>query len=109
VLILINQETEDKLCSKVEESYNIIGKKWMGLIIHTLMEEPKRFSEIHAYIPDLSKRMLNERIKELEDCGIVLRNVITDRPVRTEYSLTKKGTELGRALKTVEDWANKWL
>lgn len=106
---MINQETEDKLCSKVEESYNIIGKKWMGLIIHTLMEEPKRFSEIHAYIPDLSKRMLNERIKELEDCGIVLRNVITDRPVRTEYSLTKKGTELGRALKTVEDWANKWL
>ncbi|MEH7334203.1 helix-turn-helix domain-containing protein [Neobacillus drentensis] len=103
------KETQDKVCSKVEESYNIIGKKWMGLIIHTLMEEPKRFSEIHAYIPDLSKRMLNERIKELEDCGIVLRNVITDRPVRTEYSLTKKGTELGRALKTVEDWANKWL
>ncbi|MBV7509088.1 helix-turn-helix transcriptional regulator [Bacillus sp. sid0103] len=103
------KETQDKVCSKVEESYNIIGKKWMGLIIHTLMEEPKRFSEIHAYIPDLSKRMLNERMKELEDCGIVLRNVITDRPVRTEYSLTKKGTELGRALKTVEDWADKWL
>ncbi|MGG3466238.1 helix-turn-helix domain-containing protein [Neobacillus pocheonensis] len=103
------KETQDKVCSKVEGSYNIIGKKWMGLIIHTLMEEPKRFSEIHAYIPDLSKRMLNERIKELEDCGIVLRNVITDRPIRTEYSLTKKGTELGRALKTVEDWADKWL
>lgn len=104
-----DKDTQDKLCSKVGESYNLIGKKWMGLIIHTLMEEPKRFSEIHAYIPDLSKRMLNERIKELEDCGIVLRNVITDRPVRTEYSLTKKGTELGRALKTVEDWADKWL
>ena len=42
--------------------------------------------------------MLNERFKELEDCGIVLRNVITDRPVRTEYSLTKKGTELGKSL-----------
>lgn len=107
---MIDKEIQNnKVCSKVEESYNIIGKKWMGLIIHTLMEEPKRFSEIHAYIPDLSKRMLNERIKELEDCGIVLRNVITDRPVRTEYSLTKKGTELGRSLKTVEDWANKWL
>ena len=63
------------------------------------MEEPKRFSEIQTFIPDLSKRMLNERIKELEDCGIVLRNVITDRPVRTEYSLTKKGIELGNLLK----------
>ncbi|WP_010284819.1 winged helix-turn-helix transcriptional regulator [Bacillus timonensis] len=106
---MVEKESKERVCSKVEESYHIIGKKWMGLIIHTLMEGPKRFSEIHAFIPDLSKRMLNERIKELEDCGLVLRNVITDRPVRTEYSLTKKGHELGKALKTVEDWANKWL
>lgn len=102
-------ETENKLCTKVEECYHIMGKKWMGLIIHTLMEEPKRFSEIHASIPDLSKRVLNERMKELEDNGIVLRNVIADRPVRTEYSLTKKGTELGRSLKALEAWADKWL
>jgi DNA-binding HxlR family transcriptional regulator len=103
------KDTQGRLCSKVEESYHMIGKKWMGLIIHSLMEGPKRFSEIHAFIPDLSKRMLNERIKELEDCGLVLRNVITDRPVRTEYSLTKKGHELGKALKNVEAWADKWL
>jgi DNA-binding HxlR family transcriptional regulator len=55
------------------------------------MEEPKRFSEIHAFIPNLSKRVLNEWMKELKDNGIVLRYVIADRPVRTEYSLTKKG------------------
>ena len=89
---------QNKLCVHVEECYHLLGKKWTGLIIHTLMEEPKRFSEIHTFIPDLSKRVLNERMKELEDCGIVLRNVITDRPVRTEYSLTKKGIELGRSL-----------
>ncbi|MCC3358161.1 winged helix-turn-helix transcriptional regulator [Bacillus sp. REN16] len=106
---MLEKEGQERLCSKVEESYHMIGKKWMGLIIHTLMEGPKRFSEIHGFIPDLSKRMLNERIKELEDCGLVLRNVITERPVRTEYSLTKKGHELGKALKTVEDWANTWL
>ena len=100
---------QNKLCVQVEECYHLIGKKWMGLIIHTLMEEPKRFSEIQAFIPDLSKRVLNERIKELEECGIVLRNVITDRPVRTEYSLTKKGTELGRSLRPLEAWAEKWL
>src|SRR3954462_5352019 len=100
---------ESKLCVQVEECYQIVGKKWVGPIIHTLMDEPKRFSEIYAFIPDLSKRMLNERMKDLEDCGIVLRNVITDRPVRTEYSLTKKGTELGRSLQVVEAWAEKWL
>jgi DNA-binding HxlR family transcriptional regulator len=102
-------DTENKLCSKVEECYHILGKKWVGLVIHTLMEEPKRFSEMHAFIPDLSKRVLNERMKELEENGIVLRNVIADRPVRTEYSLTKKGTELGRSLKGLEEWAEKWL
>ena len=100
---------QNKLCVHVEECYYLLGKKWTGLIIHTLMEEPKRFSEIHTFIPDLSKRVLNERMKELENCGIVLRNVITDRPVRTEYSLTRKGTELGRSLKPVEAWAEKWL
>ncbi|NWQ43257.1 helix-turn-helix transcriptional regulator [Bacillus sp. EB106-08-02-XG196] len=102
-------DTENKLCSKVEECYHILGKKWVGLVIHALMEEPKRFSEIHTFIPDLSKRVLNERMKELEDNGIVLRNVIADRPVRTEYSLTKKGTELGQSLKALEAWADKWL
>ncbi len=105
----MEKDIQERVCSKVEESYHIVGKKWMCLIIHTLMEGPKRFSEIHTFIPDLSKRMLNERIKELEYCGIVLRNVITDRPVRTEYSLTKKGHELGKSLKTVEAWAEKWL
>ncbi|MCG7335632.1 helix-turn-helix transcriptional regulator [Sporosarcina sp. ACRSM] len=100
---------EPQLCDKVEHSYQLIGKKWTGLIIHTLLEEPKRFSEIHAYIPDLSKRVLNERIKELEEYGIILRNVTTGRPVRIEYSLTRKGNELGKALKAVEAWADKWL
>ncbi|MBV7507973.1 helix-turn-helix transcriptional regulator [Bacillus sp. sid0103] len=102
-------EIVNKFCSKIEECYHILGKKWMGLIIHTLMEEPKRFSEIHTFIPDLSKRVLNERMKELEDNGIVVRTVILDRPVRTEYSLTKKGTDLGRSLKSLEAWAYKWL
>ncbi|GIO32607.1 MULTISPECIES: winged helix-turn-helix transcriptional regulator [Paenibacillus] len=105
----MNDEKYETLCQKIEMAHQITGKKWVNLIVHTLMEEPKRFSEIHAYIPDLSKRMLNERIKELEDNGIVIRNVISDRPVRIEYSLTRKGTELGRALQAVEKWAEKWL
>ncbi|MEH7393332.1 helix-turn-helix domain-containing protein [Bacillus sp. JJ1503] len=106
---MIEHANQKQLCDKVEHSYHLISKKWIGLIIHTLMDEPKRFSEIHAYIPDLSKRVLNERMKELEEDGLVIRNVITDRPVRTEYSLTRKGTELGKALQTIENWAEKWL
>lgn len=106
---MTEEEQKYELIKKVEKCYEIICKKWMGIIIHTLMTEPKRFSEIHVAIPDLSKRMLNERMKELEDCGLVLRHVITDRPVRTEYSLTRKGNELGSSLRTVERWAEKWM
>ncbi|MFJ7934107.1 winged helix-turn-helix transcriptional regulator [Sporosarcina sp. NPDC096371] len=102
-------DQKNEICHKVEECYHIIGKKWMALIIYTLMKEPKRFSEIHTFIPDLSKRMLTERMKELEDTGIVIRNVIPDRPVRIEYSLTRKGNDLGTALQAVEGWAEKWL
>lgn len=104
-----DDENAKQICEKVEQSYQIIGRKWVALIIHTLMEEPKRFNEIHAYIPDLSKRVLNERMKELEEEGLVVRHVVTERPVRTEYMLSRKGTELGRALSSVERWADKWL
>ena len=75
---------------KVEKSFELIGKKWTGLIIYVLMSGPKRFSELNESIPALSRRLLTERIKELEDHGIVVRNVIPDRPIRSEYSLTQK-------------------
>jgi DNA-binding HxlR family transcriptional regulator len=99
----------EQLCAKVEHAHRLVSRKWVSLIIHTLMEEPKRFGEIHGYIPDLSKRVLNERLKDMEQEGILIRNVITSRPIRTEYSLTRKGVELGRALQALEDWAEKWL
>ncbi|WP_442916928.1 winged helix-turn-helix transcriptional regulator [Lysinibacillus sp. 54212] len=100
---------EDVICNEVELAYEIIGKKWVCLIISSLMDVPKRFSEINCLIPDLSKRVLTERLKELEDYGIIFRNVITDRPIRSEYSLTRKGHDLGVALQTVEAWGKKWL
>ncbi|MED1205946.1 winged helix-turn-helix transcriptional regulator [Heyndrickxia acidicola] len=103
------EDQKNKLSIEVERSYQLISKKWICLIIHTLMESPKRFSEIHEFIPDLSKRMLNERLKEMEEWGLVIRNVIADRPVRTEYSLTRKGTELGKSLKSIEAWGEKWV
>ena len=107
--MMTRQNNTSKIYNKVEDCYHFIGKKWVGLIVYTLMTEPKRFSEVHTLIPNLSKRVLTERMKELEDSGIVIRNVIPDRPVRIEYSLTKKGNDLGIALQAVETWAEKWL
>ncbi|MBE2973986.1 winged helix-turn-helix transcriptional regulator [Priestia megaterium] len=94
---------------KVEKSFELIGKKWTGLIIYVLMSGPKRFSELNESIPALSRRLLTERIKELEDHGIVVRNIIPDRPIRSEYSLTQKGTELGKILGPISQWAESWV
>lgn len=102
------RKSED-VYTKINAAYQIIEKKWMCAIICCLLKEPKRFSEINSKIPELSNRMLTERVKELEDIGIVFRQVITDRPIRTEYSLTQKGQDLGKALKPIQDWAKHWL
>ncbi|NHM32494.1 helix-turn-helix transcriptional regulator [Bacillus sp. C11] len=102
-------EEQPNLCPKVEKTFELIGKRWTGLIIYVLLSGPKRFSEINSFIPDLSKRVLTERMKELEEHGIVLRHVIPERPVRTEYHLTKKGSELGKILGPISQWANNWI
>lgn len=102
-------EKQKELCPKVEKSFELIGKRWTGLIIYVLMSGPQRFSELHEMIPQLSRRVLTERIKELEEHGIVIRHIIPERPIRSEYLLTKKGTELGKILGPISEWADSWV
>ena len=102
-------DEQPNLGAKVEKSFELIGKRWTGLIIYVLMSGPKRFSEINTIIPDLSKRVLTERMKELEENGVVIRHVVTERPIRTEYLLTKKGTELGKILGPISQWGESWM
>ena len=86
------------LCPKFESAFTLLSK-WTGLIIKSLLEESKRFREIADIIPNMSDRMLSERLKELESEGIVVRNVYPEVPVRIEYGLTDKG----KALESVMD------
>ena len=73
------------------------------------MEGPLRFSEVKVLVPDLSDRLLSERMKELEAEGIVERHVIDDMPVRVEYRLTAKGHALEPAVRSLKVWARSWL
>jgi DNA-binding HxlR family transcriptional regulator len=68
-----------------------------------------RFSEIAQAVPDLSDRLLSERMKELEARGIVERRVSAVSPVRVEYELTPMGRELAPALRELKAWAHRWL
>jgi len=96
-----------QLCPKFEHAVHILGKRWTGLILWTLMSGPKRFSEIEAIIP-VSGRLLSERLKELESEGLVTREVFPEVPVRVVYSLTPKGQAMEPILAAIQQWAENW-
>lgn len=96
------------LCPRFESAFQLLGKRWNGLIIRAMLLGTTRFSDISEMIPQLSDRMLVERLKELQVEGIVERNVYPEIPVRVEYELTKKGRELERVMNQVQTWADVW-
>ncbi|MDP8943172.1 MAG: winged helix-turn-helix transcriptional regulator [Actinomycetota bacterium] len=87
----------------------MVGKRWTGAILLVLLDGPLRFSEVRQLVPDLSDRLLSERMKELEAEGIVERRVIDETPVRVEYELTAKGRALEPAVRALKSWARDWL
>src|SRR5919112_2277662 len=92
-------------CPYLHEGVELVGKRWTGAIVYVLLQGgPMRFSEVAQAIPQLSDRLLSERMKELEARGIVERNVHAEPPVRVEYELTTMGRELAPALKELRRW-----
>ena len=90
---------------KFQKAFDILGKKWNGLVLISLLEDPKRFTDIRRDIPDLSDRVLTERLRELEGLDLIKRNVYTRIPVKVEYELTKKGKELEKSMLEIQIWA----
>ena len=101
--------SRETCCTAYHHAVELIGKRWTGAILFVLMDGPARFSEVKALVPDLSDRLLSERMKELESEGIVSRRVVDETPVRVEYSLTVKGEALEPAVRALKVWARTWL
>jgi DNA-binding HxlR family transcriptional regulator len=98
-----------QLCVKFHQAVELIGSRWTGAVIQLLLQGPMRFAELRDAIPDISDRMLSERLRELEEEGIVERRVIPETPVRVEYELTDKGRALEQPLAAVGKWAERWV
>jgi len=96
------------ICPKFEEAMALMNKRWVGMIVYQLLSGPQRFCTIEAAI-GISGRVLSERLKELEQEGIVERKVFPETPVRIEYSLTEKGQALEPIIKQIEQWSQKWI
>jgi len=97
------------LCAKFHKAVELIGGRWTGAVIRLLLNDRMRFAELRGAIPDISDRMLSERLRELEGEGIVARIVVPETPVRVEYELTEKGRALEQALCAVGRWAERWV
>lgn len=97
------------LCPKFESAFELIGKRWTGLIIRVLLSGPRRFKEMTDIISNVSSKVLTERLKELECAQIIARDVYPEMPVRIEYRLTEKGRELLPVLDELQKWADKWV
>jgi DNA-binding HxlR family transcriptional regulator len=96
------------VCPHFHAAIELIGKRWTGAILCALTDRPMRFGELARAIPGLSDRLLSQRLRELEDEGVVQREVEAGTPVRVTYSLTEKGAELGPAIDELRLWARRW-
>lgn len=97
------------LCPRFHHAVELIGRRWAGAILRLLTGGRLRYAALKGGIPDISDRMLSERLKELEAEGVVRRIVTPDTPVRVEYELTKKGQDLDTALGAIGRWAEAWI
>ena len=97
-------------CSQYHRAVEMVGKRWTGAILLVLMDGPLRFSEIKQLVPDLSDRLLSERLKELDAEGIVCRREVEPgcSPC-AQYVLTPKGTALEPTVRALKHWANTHL
>ena len=98
-----------QVCTRFHRAIELIGSRWTGAILQTLLQGKTRYASIKAAVPDITDRMLSERLRSLEAEGLVLRAVIPDTPVRVEYELTRKGRELQDALREIASWAERWI
>lgn len=96
------------VCPHFHAAIELIGKRWTGAIVCALTERPMRFGELGKAVPGLSDRLLSQRLRELEEEGLVQRHVEAGSPVRVTYSLTEMGAELGPAIAELRSWAKRW-
>ncbi|WP_044747756.1 winged helix-turn-helix transcriptional regulator [Bacillus alveayuensis] len=95
-----------EICPRIEAAMQLLGKRWMGLIIYVLLNGPQRFGELESSLP-ISGKLLSERLKELEKWGIVKRHVYPEVPVRVVYELTERGKQMEPIISAIHHWAEQ--
>jgi DNA-binding HxlR family transcriptional regulator len=96
-------------CAHFQEAIEFLGRRWTGTILYMLLNKPYRFNELLNTIPGISDRLLTERLRELEERGLVERHVLPQSPVRVEYRVTEAGRDVEEVLMVIFHWGSKWF
>ena len=96
------------ICPRFEKAISLLSRRWTALIINQMLSGTQRFCALQSSI-GISGKVLSERLKDLEQKGIIKREVIPETPVIIEYSLTEKGYSLQPVLKEIEKWSQSWV
>lgn len=102
----VDEENREIQCDEaLTEVFSVLGKRWSGLIVGTLLQRPARFGELARAIDGITESMLSARLSELQDLGLVEREVLEGPPIATVYRLTAAGRDLEPALLSLAKWA----
>ncbi|AGK98777.1 winged helix-turn-helix transcriptional regulator [Clostridium pasteurianum] len=103
---MINYKDKEYVCH-LDWGFELIRGKWKAVLLCHLSEGSKRFLELQRITGNVSQKVLNEQLKQLEEDGFITKTIYPEVPPRVEYNLTEKGNEIVPALKIVESWSIK--
>jgi DNA-binding HxlR family transcriptional regulator len=102
-------ENADEQVQVMKRALRLIGDMWTLAIVHNLIAGTKRFGELLDALGNVSPKTLSQRLKMLEECGIVQRQAYPEIPPRVEYRLTEKGAALADVLNAIRDFGMRYL
>lgn len=106
----INTTSNAQSCEQpclIERGMRVLGGKWKASILWHLKDGPVRFNELSRMLGGASKKMVDQRLKELESQGLVTREVISDRPIAVAYEITEFGRTALDILEKLKDWTEE--
>ena len=101
--------TPDGRYCPVRATLALLGQKWVPHIVYQLMDGKRRFNELALAVGGCNSRTLRDRLLELEELGLVSREIVATMPPWVEYELTESGRELGEALSPLGQWGRRHL
>jgi DNA-binding HxlR family transcriptional regulator len=106
--LTLNNKTDNAVCP-VARTARIISGKWTMLIIRDLASGVKRFNQLERSLHGISPKTLSERLRSLEEEGVILRQTFAEVPPRVEYTLTEKGRDLTEMVECMRCYGKQWL